>query len=85
MFVLRAGIDDIVVRIANSVDSDQIASSEAASDLGLHFLSRLVWQATGVQNLRAFTVHRFISNTVKPVLSGHLKIDKTRVLMENGS
>ena len=24
-------------------------------------------------------------NTVKPVLSGHLKIDKTPVLMENGS
>ena len=24
-------------------------------------------------------------NTVKPVLSGHLKIDKTKVLMENGS
>ena len=23
--------------------------------------------------------------TVKPVLSGHLKIDKTNVLMENGS
>ena len=23
--------------------------------------------------------------TVKPVLSGHLKIDKTKVLMENGS
>ena len=24
-------------------------------------------------------------STVKPVLSGHLKIDKTRVLMESGS
>ena len=24
-------------------------------------------------------------NTVKPVLSGHLKIDKTEVLMDNGS
>ena len=24
-------------------------------------------------------------STVKPVLSGHLKIDKTKVLMENGS
>ena len=24
-------------------------------------------------------------NTIKPVLSGHLKIDKTKVLMENGS
>ena len=27
----------------------------------------------------------FKNNTVKPVLSGHLKIDKTKVLMENGS
>ena len=26
-----------------------------------------------------------MDNTVKPVLSGHLKIDKTKVLMENGS
>ena len=25
------------------------------------------------------------SCTIKPVLSGHLKIDKTKVLMENGS
>ena len=25
------------------------------------------------------------NNTVKPVLSGHLKLDKTNVLMENGS
>ena len=24
-------------------------------------------------------------HTVKPVLSGHLKIDKTKILMENGS
>ena len=24
-------------------------------------------------------------NTVKPVLGGHLKIDKTKALMENGS
>ena len=26
-----------------------------------------------------------IDNTVKPVLSGHFKIDKTKVLMKNGS
>ena len=26
-----------------------------------------------------------ITNSVKPVLSGHLKLDKTMVLMENGS
>ena len=26
-----------------------------------------------------------LESTVKPVLSGHLKIDKTKVLMENGS
>ena len=28
---------------------------------------------------------KYIRDTVKPVLSGHLKIDKTQVLMENGS
>ena len=27
----------------------------------------------------------FPDNTVKPVLSGHLKIDKTKILMTNGS
>ena len=26
-----------------------------------------------------------VLSSVKPVLSGHLKIDKTKVLMENGS
>ena len=31
------------------------------------------------------TVILFILNTVKPVLSGHLKIDKTKILMTNGS
>ena len=29
--------------------------------------------------------HMFFSDTVKPVLGGHFKIDKTKVLMENGS
>ena len=32
-----------------------------------------------------FCYLKAIKNTVKPVLSGHLKIDKTNVLMENGS
>ena len=30
-------------------------------------------------------VDDFTTTTVKPVLSSHLKIDKTKVLMENGS
>ena len=29
--------------------------------------------------------HRSQTYTIKPVLNGHLKIDKTKVLMENGS
>ena len=33
--------------------------------------------------VKAFAAH--ISNTVKPVLSCHLKIDKTKVLVEKGS
>ena len=30
-------------------------------------------------------IHQTYNNTVKPVLSGHLKIDKTKVLMDYGS
>ena len=30
-------------------------------------------------------LHCFFQNTVKPVLSGHSKIDKTKILMTNGS
>ena len=30
-------------------------------------------------------IRDIMENTVKPVLSGQLKIDKTKVLMENGS
>ena len=36
-------------------------------------------------HLLIFFQNLFFSNTVKPVLSCHLKIDKTKVLMENGS
>ena len=32
-----------------------------------------------------FYSHWYFPHTVKPVLSGHLQIDKTKVLMENGS
>ena len=39
------------------------------------------WVAKGSQIL-CFTV---LPNTVKPVLSGHSKIDKTKILMTNGS
>ena len=31
------------------------------------------------------SLNMLIGYTVKPVLSGHLKIDKTKVLMTNGS
>ena len=43
----------MLVRLANREDPDQIASLEAAkkqSDMGLHCLSRPLWQATSVPN-----------------------------------
>ena len=51
MFLFRAGIYKMLVRIANREDPDQ-----TASDLGLHCLSMLFWQATSVQSFRTFTV-----------------------------
>ena len=44
--VFKAGIDKMLVRIAN----------REAPDLGLPCLSRLFWQATRVPNFRTFTV-----------------------------
>ena len=38
-----------------------------------------------VNTLYIFSSKGIHNITVKPVLSGHLKIDKTKVLMENGS
>ena len=35
--------------------------------------------------MKTFPACKELSNTVKPVLSGHAKIDKTKVLMTNGS
>ena len=49
-------------------------------------------QSTQLSRHRQCLVEAFFSHykvarpdTVKPVLSGHLKIDKTKILMENGS
>ena len=39
---------------------------------------------TSVQNFRTLT-YKNIQHTVKPVLSGHSKIDKTKILKTNGS
>ena len=47
MWLLRTGIHQILVRIANREDPDQIASS----DQGLRYLSRPFWQATRVKIL----------------------------------
>ena len=33
----------------------------------------------------ALIIYHLVTNTVKPVLSGHSKIDKTKVLKTNGS
>ena len=38
-----------------------------------------------IENKNKTTVKTNNLDTRKPVLSGHLKIDKTKVLMENGS
>ena len=45
MWVTRAGINRMLVRIANRVDPDHTALQEQ-SDLGLHCLFRPFWQAT---------------------------------------
>ena len=42
---------------------------------------RLHWENTSIYSLVTFLT----ISTVKPVLSGHLKIDKTKVVRENGS
>ena len=63
------------------------------SDLGPNCLQKLSANNTNRQRNCATCSsgnQKFICNlepmcyTVKPVLRGHLKIDKTRVLMENG-
>ena len=52
MWVIRAGIHKLFVRIANREEPDQTASLEAVC-----FGSRPFWQATSVQNFRTFTVY----------------------------
>ena len=53
-------IHKMLIRIANREDPDQTASSEQ-SDLGLHRLSRSVWQATSVGKFRKFTVSEVLT------------------------
>ena len=47
MLVISAGINQMLVRLANRKDPD----------LGMHCLSRPFWQVTSVQNFRTFTVY----------------------------
>ena len=54
ILVWRAGIQKMLVRIANRDDPDQTASSEAVWS-GSARLSRLFWQASSVRNFRTFT------------------------------
>ena len=56
MWVNRAGIHKLFVRIANREDPDQTASSEAVC-----FGSRPFWLATSVQNFRTLTVYIIIT------------------------
>ena len=53
--VIKAGINQSLVRIANREDPDQTGSSKEAY-LCLRQLSRPFWQAVGVQNFRTFTL-----------------------------
>ena len=48
MLVIKARIHKMLVRIANSTDPDQTASSSKQSDLGLYCLYKHFWQATSV-------------------------------------
>ena len=56
VYVFRAGIHKMPVRIANKEDPDQTASQKQ-SDLGLPCLSWPFWQITSVPNFRIFAVH----------------------------
>ena len=56
MLVIRAGILKMLVRTANREELISLLLQKQ-SDLGLHCLSRPLWQATSVQNLSTFTVY----------------------------
>ena len=51
MYVFKATINKILVRVANREDPDQTASKKQ-SDLGLRCLSRPFWQGTSVRKFR---------------------------------
>ena len=56
MWVIRAEIHKMLVKIANWENPDQTASLELeASDMGLHYLSGPFGLPTSVQNFRTFT------------------------------
>ena len=55
MLVIRAGIQKLLVRIANMEDPDQTAFSEAVCS-GLPRLAMPFWQATSVLNFRTLTL-----------------------------
>ena len=55
MLVIKAESHKMLVRKANREDPDQTAVQKQ-SDLGLHCLSRPVWQITSVQNVRTSTI-----------------------------
>ena len=59
----------MLVRIANREDPDQTASFQKQFDLGLHCLSRLLWQETRVRNFRTFTVPIYRQSGVKTLNS----------------
>ena len=60
MWASRAGIQKMLVSIANREDPDQTASSEAVLSGSSLFL-KLFWQATSVRNFRTSPVTRYNS------------------------
>ena len=65
MLFFWAGIHKNADRIiANREDPDQ-------TDLGLHCVSRLVWQATSVRNFTTFTVPKQLTSTQRNSFSSN--------------
>ena len=50
----------------------------------VRLVTEIMWEGGG-GGQPSFTICTEIDYTVKPVLSGHSKIDKTKILMTNGS
>ena len=59
--------------VLDTSSSNSVDPDQEQSDLGPHYLPLELQKSL------------MLANTVKPALSGHSKIDKTKILMTNGS